>query len=178
MKVKITALALGAMLLALGFSAEAQQAKKVPRIGFLSPYARTSVPHFTDAFLRGLRENGFVEDQNVAIEYRWADGNLERLPELASDLVRLKVDVIVAVATPASLAAKKATSTIPIVMTMVSDPVDSGLIASLSRPGANITGASVMVAEITGKQFGLLREILPKISRMAALWHPANPMQA
>ena len=164
-------------LLTAVLTADAQQATKVPRIGFLSAQARAGSPQFTEAFLRGLRELGYIDGQNIAIEYRWAGGKFERLPELAADLVRVKVDVIVAVTTPASLAAKKATSTIPIVMTMVSDPVDSGLIASLARPGANITGISVMTAEITGKQFGLLRETLPKISRMAALWNPANPMQ-
>jgi putative ABC transport system substrate-binding protein len=156
--------------------AEAQQPKKIWRIGFLAAVARTSTPHYTEAFLQGLRELGYIEGQNIVIEYRWADGNFARLPELAADLVRLKVDVIVAVVTQASLAAKAATATIPIVMIGVSDPVESGLVASLARPGANITGTSIMAAEIVGKQLGLLKETLPKISRVAALWNPANPV--
>jgi putative ABC transport system substrate-binding protein len=156
--------------------AQAQQPKKIWRIGFLAALARTSTPHNTEAFLLGLRELGYLEGQNIIIEYRWADGKFERLPELAADLVRLKVDVIVAVVTQASLAAKNATTTIPIVMIGVSDPVESGLVASLARPGANITGTSIMAAEIVGKQLGLLNETFPKISRVAALWNPANPV--
>ncbi len=117
-----------------------------------------------------------MEGQNIAIDYRWADGKFERLPELAADLVRLKVDVIVAVVTQASLAAKNATATIPVVMVGVSDPVESGLVASLARPGANVTGTSAMAAEIVGKQLGLLKETVPKIARVAALWNPANPV--
>jgi putative tryptophan/tyrosine transport system substrate-binding protein len=126
--------------------------------------------------LQGLRELGYVEGQNVVIEYRWADGNFERLPELAAELVRLKVDVIVAAVTQASLAAKKATGTIPIVMVAVANPVDSGLIASLARPGVNITGTSAMTDELVGKQLELLNETFPKVSRVAAMWNPANPV--
>ena len=121
--------------------------------------------HLTEAFLQGLRDLGYVEGQNIAIEYRWADGNFERLPELAAELVRLKVDLIVATVTQASLAAKNATATIPIVMVAVGSPVEAGLIASLARPGANITGTSTMADEVVGKQLGLLKETLPKISR-------------
>ena len=117
-----------------------------------------------------------MEGQNIVIEYRWADGNFERLPELAAELVRLKVDVIVAAVTQASLAAKNATGTIPIVMVAVANPVDSGLIASLARPGANITGTSSMTDEVVGKQLELLKETFPKISQVAALWNPANPV--
>ena len=156
--------------------AQAQQAKKIWRIGFLSPLARTTNLHFIEAFLSGLRELGYVENQNLAIEYRWAEGKFERLPELAAELVRLKVDVIVSVVTQASLAAKQATSTIPIVMIAVSDPVEAGIIDSLARPGANITGTSIMQGEVTGKQLGLLKESFPKISRVAALSNPANPV--
>ena len=123
------------ILLAVAAIAEVQQPKKVPRIGFLAPATRTGYQHQTDAFLQGLRELGYVEGQNIVIEYRWADGNFERLPELAAELVRLKVDVIVAAVTQASLAAKNATGTIPIVMVAVANPVDSGLVASLARPG-------------------------------------------
>jgi putative ABC transport system substrate-binding protein len=132
--------------------------------------------HLTEAFLQGLREVGYVEGKNIAIEYRWADGKFERLPELAADLVRLKVDVVVAAVTQASLAAKNATGTIPIVMVAVANPVDAGLIASLARPGANLTGTSVMNDEVVGKQLELLKEALPAISRVGAMWNPANPV--
>jgi putative ABC transport system substrate-binding protein len=130
------------------YLAEAQQPKKVSRIGFLSP---TSDDSRVEAFRQGLRELGYEEGQNITIEYRWADGRFEQLPDLAVELVRLKVDIIVAVVTQASLAAKKATSTIPIVMIGVADPMGSGLVASLARPGANITGTSSMTAEVVGK---------------------------
>ena len=139
---KIFLSAVATLILASVHFADAQQPKKVARIGFLAPATRTGYQHHTDAFLQGLRELGYVEGQNIVIEYRWADGNFERLPELAAELVRLKVDVIVAAVTQASLAAKNATGTIPIVMVAVGNPVDSGLIASLARPGANITGTS------------------------------------
>jgi putative ABC transport system substrate-binding protein len=152
---------------------EAQQPKKIPRIGFLSP---TSDDSRVEAFRQGLRELGYQEGQNIIIEYRWAEGRFEQLPELAVKLVRLKVDLVVAVVTQASLAAKKATRTIPIVMIGVADPVSSDLVASLARPGANITGTSSMTAEIVGKQLELLKETLPKISRVAVLWNPANPI--
>jgi putative ABC transport system substrate-binding protein len=173
---KVFCFVLGAMLVALGLPAQAQQPKKVSRIGFLAPATRTGYQHHIDAFLQGLRELGYVEGQNIVIEYRWADGNFERLPELAAELVRLKVDVIVAAVTQASLAAKNATGTIPIVMVAVGNPVDSGLIASLARPGANITGTSSMNVDVVGKQLELLKETLPKISRVDALWNPANPV--
>ena len=174
MSKKVVGLAIWAVLLALSFPAGAQQAKKIPRIGFLASVSASSDADRIEAFRQGLRELGYVEGQNVTIEYRWADGRFEQLPDLAAELVRLKVDVIVAVVTQASLAAKKATGTIPIVMVGVSDPVGSGLVASLARPGTNITGTSSMTAEIIGKLLELLKETLPKISRVAALWNPAN----
>ncbi len=174
MSKKVVGLAIWAVLLALSFPAGAQQAKKIPRIGFLASVSASSDADRIEAFRLGLRELGYVEGQNVTIEYRWADGRFEQLPDLAAELVRLKVDVIVAVVTQASLAAKKATGTIPIVMVGVSDPVGSGLVASLARPGTNITGTSSMTAEIVGKLLELLKETLPKISRVAALWNPAN----
>ena len=155
--------------------AQAQQPKKVPRIGFLLPYSYTP-DHRIEAFKQGMLELGYVEGQNFTIEYRWADGKFDKLPDLAADLIRLKVDVIVAVVTQASLAAKKATRSIPIVMVGVSDPVGSGLVTSLARPGLNITGTSSMTAEVVGKQLELLKETVPKISRVAALWNPANPL--
>jgi putative tryptophan/tyrosine transport system substrate-binding protein len=175
-KKKILLPAVATLILASVCPAAAQQPKKVPRIGFLSAATRTSSPHLTEAFLQGLRELGYVEGQNITVDYRWADGRFEQLPDLAADLVRLKVDVIVAAVTQPSLAAKKATGTIPIVMVGVSDPVESGLVASLARPGTNITGTSSMTAEVVGKQLELLKETLPKISRVAALWNPANPV--
>ena len=165
------------MLVLAGFCfAEAQQPKKVARIGFLAAATRTGYQHLTEPFLQGLRDLGYVEGQNISIEYRWADGNFERLPALAAELVGLRVDVIVAAVTQASLAAKAATATIPVVMVAVSDPVGSGLVASLARPGGNLTGTSAMTAETAGKPLGLLKETLPKISRVAALWNPANPV--
>jgi putative ABC transport system substrate-binding protein len=172
---RIIRLALSAMLLALYVPAEAQQPTKIPRIGFLLPYSPGPDPR-VEAFRQGLRELGYVEGQNVTIEYRWADGRFEQFPDLAAELVGLKVDVIVTAVTQASIAAKKATGAIPIVMVAVSDPVGSGLVASLARPGANVTGTSSMTAEVVGKQLELLKETLPKISRVAALWNPANPV--
>ena len=126
------------------------------------------------AFRQGLRDLGYVEGQNIAIEYRWAEGRFERLPDLAAELVRLKVDVIVSVVTQASLAAKNATRTIPIVMVAAGDPLGSGLVASLARPGGNVTGPSSMLAELAGKELELLKETVPNVSRVAVLWNPAN----
>ena len=167
---------LGVMLVMLCSSAQAQPTNKVARIGFLAAPSRAGMSHLSEAFLQGLRELGYVEGKNIAIEYRWADGKFERLPELAAELVRLKLDVIVAALTQASLAAKAATVTIPIVTVAVANPVDSGIIASLARPGANITGTSVMNDEVVGKQLELLKEALPTISRVGAMWNPANPV--
>ncbi len=167
---------LGVMLVMLCSSAQAQPTNKVARIGFLAAPSRAGMSHLSEAFLQGLRELGYVEGKNIAIEYRWADGKFERLPELAAELVRLKLDVIVAALTQASLAAKAATVTIPIVTVAVANPVDSGIIASLARPGANITGTSVMNDEVVGKQLELLKEALPAISRVGAMWNPANPV--
>src|SRR5262245_11241656 len=160
------------LLLATVTCVEAQP-KKVPRIGFL---AATLQQHYVEAFQQGLRELGYVEGQNITIEYRFADGKFERLPDLAAELVRLKVDVIVAAVTQASLAAKNATGKIPVIMVAVANPVDSGLVGSLARPGGNITGTSAMTDEVVGKQLELLKETFPKISRVAAMWNPTNPV--
>jgi putative ABC transport system substrate-binding protein len=127
-----------------------------------------------ESFRQGLRELGYVEGKNIVIDYRFAEGKFDRLPDLAAELVELKVDVIVAQVTQASLAAKGATKTIPIVMQGVSDPVGTGLVASLARPGANITGTSAMSAEVVGKSLELLKETVPKLSRVAVLWNPNN----
>ena len=163
-------------LLSAPVAAQAQQAGKVWRIGVLSsgsPSA-TAVARI-DAFKQGLRELGYVEGQNIAIESRWGAGKYESLPGLAAELVRLKMDVIVTAAVPAIRAAKEATSTIPIVMAVVVDPVATGLVASFARPGGNITGLSVRTPELVGKQLGMLKEIVPKASRVAVLWNPENP---
>ena len=171
-----------AVLLGLAFSvrplaAQAQQAGKVYRIGYLSTPTRESVERGVQAFLRKLRELGWVEGQNLIIEYRWAEGNVERLPALAAELVRRKVDVIVAPAGSAALAAKSATKSIPIVMIFPSDPVEIGLVASLSRPGGNITGTTFTPGpEIFGKQLQILKEAIPLASRVAILSNPADPL--
>ena len=155
-------------------AARAQQAGKVPKIGYLSPGASAGTFVRDDAFRQGLRELGYVEGKNIVIEYRFAEGKFDLLAALAAELVKLKVDVIVAVVTQASLAAKDATRTIPVVMVAVSDPVGSGLVAGLARPGANITGTSSMTAEVVGKSLELLKEAVPKVSRVAVLWNPGN----
>jgi len=153
----------------------AQQPEKLPLIGYLSPGSSAIGPLARhDAFQEGLRELGYVEGKNVAIAFRFANGNFDRLAELAAELVRLKVDVIVSVVTQASLAAKNATSTIPVVMVSVGDPVGSGLVPGLARPGANVTGTSAMAAEVIGKSLQLLKEAVPNLSRVAVLWNPGN----
>src|ERR1700704_5438177 len=161
---------------ALPLAAHAQQMAKVPRVGWLSPGSRTADENFLAFFHDGLRELGWVVGQNVAIEPRWAEGRFERLPDLAAELVQLKVDVIVASVTQASLAAKRATATIPIVMVGVGDPLGSGLVDSLARPGGNVTGPSSMLAEASAKQLALLKETVPMASPVAVLWNPANPV--
>ena len=152
---------------------EAQVPAKVPRIGFLSSRSPTDNP-YPEAFRQGLSELGYVEGQTIAIEYRFAEGRPERLPALAADLVRLKVDVIVTGAPPAPEAAKQATSTIPIVFAVSGDPVAAGLVASLARPGGNITGLANLAQEVVGKQLELLKEVAPKVSRVAVLQNPSN----
>ena len=146
------------------------------RIGYLSAPSRESVARGVDAFLKALRDMGWIEGQNLVVEFRWADGNVERLPELAAEMVRLKVDVIVAPAGSAVQAAKNATSTIPIVMIFPNDPVASGLVASLARPGANVTGTTFTSGpEIFGKQLQLLKEAVPRATRVAVLGNPSDP---
>jgi putative ABC transport system substrate-binding protein len=170
-----------AVLLAAPLAAEAEQAVgKLPRVGLLLPGSSSDplVQPYLDVLRRGLRELGYVEGQSIAIEYRWAEGKYEQLPDLASELVRPKLDVIVAVGTVVVQAAKQTTQTIPIVMTNVDDPVATGLVASMARPGGNVTGLSLMSHELVGKQLGLLREVMPKVSRVAVLWNPANPANA
>ena len=174
MTIKTIVVLLVGLALASVHLAEAQQ--KVPRIGFISFIASPSSPGANvEAFQLGLRELGYVEGQNIVIEYRYAEGKQNRLPDLAAELVRLKVDIIVAQSTETVLAAKSATSTIPIVMTNSADPIGSGLVASLARPGGNVTGMSLLAGlEISGKQLELLKETVPKLSRVAVLANPAS----
>jgi putative ABC transport system substrate-binding protein len=169
MSKKILVFALGAMLSALSFPAEPQQPKKVPQIGYLCPTLPSSLLARTEAFRQGLKELGYIEGKNIALEYRWAEGKIDRLPDLAAELVRLKVDVIVTCGPVATRSAKEATATIPIVMTFDSDPVGNGFVASLARPGGNITGLSTLAPELSGKQVEFLKEIVPKLSRVAVL---------
>ena len=170
------ALLLGPLVLGVASrAAEAQQAGKVRRIGYLSAPTRASVEQGVLSFLRALRELGWIEGQNLIIEYRWADGNIERLPALAAELVREKVDLIVAPAGTAALAAKKATSSIPIVMIFPADPVGLGLVASVRHPGGNVTGtSSTPSSEIFGKQLQLLKDAVPHAKRVAILVNPAD----
>ena len=170
--------ALAVAFVMCGAAAHAQQAKKVPRIGFLSGVSPSVISARVEAFRQGLRELGYVEGKNIVIEWRYAEGKPDRLPALAAELVHLKVDVIVSSAPPNTRSAKQATATIPIVMAFDDDPVGSGFVASLARPGGNITGLSTFAPEISGKQLELLREIVPKLSRVAVLGNatfPGNP---
>jgi len=153
--------------------AQAAQATKRYRIGILCP--ERPPPGFLEAFRQGLRALGYVEGQDVAFEVRGADGYSQRLAALANELANLKVDVIVAVNTPSVQAAKRASATIPIVMLRVADPVKTGLVSSLSRPGGNVTGLSLMVDEPSGKRLALLKEAIPRVSRVAVLWFKPNP---
>jgi putative ABC transport system substrate-binding protein len=171
---KITCPTLVAVLFALCLSAEAQQPKKIPRIGFLSPGSSATSGDRTEAFLRGLKELGYVEGKNFIIEHRYAEEKLDRFVELARELVRLKVDVIFVTSIAATAAAKKATQTIPIV-TVSGDPVGTGVVAGLPQPGGNITGLSNFDVELVGKRLELLKETVPRLSRLAVLWTPGIP---
>lgn len=175
MNEKIFAFALGAMLSALSLPAEAQQAKKIPRIGYLGSNTPAATSAFVDAFRQGLREFGYVEGQTIAIEYRWAEGNFDRLPDLAAELVRLRVDVIFAAAAPSIKAARQATNAIPIVFEMLADPVSAGFVSSLAKPGGNLTGVAGLAPELSGKRLELLKEIVPRLNRVAILGNPGNP---
>jgi len=168
-------------LLAAPLAAEAQQpTRKVPLIGFLSGSSPigTNAEAPMEQFRRGLREVGLVEGQNVTVEYRWAEGQQSRLPALASDLVQLSPDVIVAATSPSAVAAHRATASIPIVMVNVGDPVALGLAASFARPGRNVTGLSSFALETGGKQLALVKEVVPEVRRIAVLYNPQNPLAA
>jgi putative tryptophan/tyrosine transport system substrate-binding protein len=155
-------------------AARAQQARKLPTIGFLGA-APSIESQRVAAFVQRLRELAWIDGRNLAIEYRWAEGRNERYAENAAELVRLKVDVIVTVATPPTLAAKQATAVIPVVFAAVSDPVGTGLVASLARPGGNVTGLSIQGTDTVGKRVGLLREVLPDLRRLAIIANVGNP---
>jgi putative tryptophan/tyrosine transport system substrate-binding protein len=166
---------LGSVAIVLPLAVRAQQAGKIHTIGILSAGSfDPTAPSFPDA----LRELGWIEGKNVAFERRYAENQVERLAELGAELVRLNVDVIVAIGTLAPLAAKRATTTIPIVMTAAGDPLGSGLVASLARPGGNVTGMSLMAPDLGAKRLELLKEVLPSLSRVAVLWNAANPYPA
>jgi putative ABC transport system substrate-binding protein len=167
-------LALMAGALTAPFASFAQQPTKSARIGFLAPTSPQVLSTRLQAFRDGLRELGYVEGKNLQLEVRWGEGKLERLPTLADELVQAKVDVIVAATSPSVVAARQATQTVPIVMPVSSDPVGDGLVASLARPGGNITGLSMMAPELGQKRLQLLEELFPKVSRaVAVLWNPA-----
>ena len=168
--------ALPLVAVAMPRGVEAQMARKIYRIGMLEVVPVAPNAANLGAFRQGLRELGYVEGQNFVIEYRSADGEAARFPDLASELVRLKVDVIVTRGTPAALAAKDATATIPIVMAASGDPVGTGIVASLAHPGGNVTGLSALAAEVHGKQLELLREMVPHIARIAFLFNMSNPV--
>ena len=162
------------ILLTASSFAEAQQQEKLPRIGFLSTAAHSSLSSRLEAFRQGLRELGFIEGKNIAIEYRSAEGKPNRLPELAAELVRLKVDCIVTAGETPTRAAQQATSTVPIIMTTVGDAVVLGFIASLARPGGNITGLTTISPDLAGKRLELLKETIPKLSRAAVFSDPRS----
>ena len=172
MSKKVIRLALSAVLFALCMPAQAQQPTKIPRIGYLG--STSSSPRF-ETFRQGLRELGYVEGKNIIIEWRPHEGKLDRLPALAAELVRLKVDIIITAGAPAARAAKEATSTIPIVMTQVGDPVGSGFVDSLAHPGGNITGLSTLAPELSGKRLEILKEVVPKLFRVAVFGTSTDP---
>jgi putative ABC transport system substrate-binding protein len=161
-------------------TAAAQPAGKVPRVGYLAVFSHSdpTSQRGLEAFRQGLRELGYVEGQNIAIESRWAGGKDERLPALAAELVRSKVDVIVAASGAATHAVQQTTRTIPIVMSLVNDPVGSGLVASLAHPGGNVTGLTIMAPDLVGKRLELLKEVIPTVPRVAFLRNPGNPASA
>ena len=170
MRKKLVCFIVCALLLAFSFAAEAQQAKKSPTIGFLRPGPPSQ--DVIDAVRDGLREYGYVDGRNIVVQYRWAEGGSDVLAKLATELVRLKPDVIVASSTPAALAVKNARTTTPVVFTVVGDPVGSGLVASLARPGGNFTGLTNIAFELDAKRLELLKEAVPKVSRVAVLMNP------
>ena len=166
---------LGGAAVAWPLAASAQQPGKMFRIGYLGISSPSLEPHYVEAFSQKLRDLGHVDGENIAIEYRWAEGHDDRLPNLASELVRLKPDVIVTTGTPGALAAMQATKTIPIVMASSADPVGSGLVSSLARPEGNVTGFTILGPQLEGKRLEILKQAVPGLSRLAVLWNPSNP---
>ena len=167
----------GGSILAAPLTSAAQQAEQVPRVGYISPGSSSDPFRLRryEAFRQGLLELGYVEGRNIALEPRWAKGEYDRYPALAADLVRLKAHVIVTVGGAATKAAQQVTTTTPIVMSVVIDPLGSGLVASLARPGGNITGLTIMASDVVGKQLELLKQTVPGVARVALLWNPDNP---
>ncbi len=172
----IAALGAGCCVAPLASFAQ-QPPAKVSRIGFLGNSTAALEANLIGPFREGLRDLGYVEGRNILIEYRWAEGKYERFPALIAELIALKVDVIVTAGTPATLAVKKATTSVPLVMVAVGDPVGTGIVASLGRPGGNITGLTSIAQELEGKRLELLREVVPKLSHIAVLWNAASPVQ-
>ena len=173
-KAAVPSILIAVVLLAVAVTAEAQQPKKVPRIGYFDSSTASGTAVLLEAFRQELSKLAWIEGQNIVIEYRYAGGKLDRLPELAADLVRLKVDVIVGTSTESALAAKSATTTIPIVMTQSSDPVGAGLVSSLARPGGNVTGLSGLLVELNTKRLEILKDAIPKIARVGLLRSPGG----
>jgi putative ABC transport system substrate-binding protein len=166
----------GGVAAAWPVAARAQQSGKLPTIGFLGQSTRSATSEWTAAFVQRLRELGWVDGRNVAIEYRWGEGRNERFAEIAAEFIRLNVDVIVTTGTPQVLAAKQATSVIPIVFAVAGDPVGTGLVASLARPGGNVTGLATLAADLAGKRLELLREVVPGLGRLAIMANVGNPL--
>jgi len=177
-KAVVPSILVAVIVLAVGVIAEAQEPKKIPRIGFLSGGSLATNPARIEAFRDGLQSLGYIEGKNIVIEWRFAEGSPDRYPRLAAELVRLKVEVIVTPGSTSTRAAKKATTTIPIVMANDPDPVGNGYVASLARPGGNITGLSSYSAELNGKRLELLKEIVPKLSRVAVFGDSTFPGNA
>ena len=174
MRKKFFGLALSTMLLALSFPVEAQQPGKIPRIGFLGAASASGYAPQLEAFRRGLRDLGYVEGKNIILEYRWAEGRYDRLPDLAAELVRLKPNLLLTHGTAGTRAAKQATATIPIVMAVSGDAVATGLVASLAHPGGNLTGSSFFNPELAAKRLELVKEVVPGLARVAVLMNPGN----
>ena len=173
--IQLGSLAIALFLLTTPLAAVAQQAGRVWRIGLLSSASPSAGADRLLAFKQGLQELGYVEGQNLTVEYRWAEGRDDRLPALAADLVRLRVEMIITQGTLATLEARKASATMPVVFAVAGDPVGAGLVGSLTRPGGNVTGLAVLGSEMTAKRLELLRQAVPGVTRVAALWNPGNP---